>query len=63
MHFELKSAKKCYEKALNYDIDDKLVDRVGKKILLTNRLPNAEFIISTEPDTFDEYYIKDQDFD
>ncbi len=42
--------------ALNEDAQ--LINTIGKQILTSNRLPHAEFIITTSPDTFDDYFIK-----
>ena len=41
---------------INEDI--KLINSIGKNILNSNQLPNAEFIIVNTPDTFDDYFVK-----
>ena len=45
---------------LSASLDDNstLINQIGKNILSSNRLPNAEFIITDTPDTFDDYFIK-----
>ena len=35
-----------------------LVNQIGKSILTSNHLPYAEFVITDQPDTFDDYFIK-----
>ena len=37
--------------------DEELINITGKNILTANHLPDAEFIITSEPDTFDNYFI------
>lgn len=44
--------------AVTLNEDFQLINRIGKSILTSNRLPNAEFIITDSPDTFDDYFIK-----
>ena len=34
-----------------------LVNTIGKSILKSNQLPNAEFVITDSPDTFDDYFV------
>ena len=38
--------------------DVQLINKIGKSILSSNRLPNAEFVITSAPDLFDEYFVK-----
>ena len=35
-----------------------LVNQIGKSLLTSNHLPYAEFVITDQPDTFDDYFIK-----
>ena len=41
--------------AINEDVQ--IINQIGKSILQANRLPSAEFIITSSPDTFDDYFI------
>ena len=34
-----------------------LINTIGKNILTANHLPNAEFVITDSPDTFDDYFV------
>ena len=38
--------------------DVQLINKIGKSILSSNKLPNAEFVITSTPDVFDEYFVK-----
>ena len=38
--------------------DTALINDIGKSILAANHLPQADFIITDVPDTFDDYFIK-----
>ena len=38
--------------------DQALINTIGKNILSSNHLPNAEFVITRTPDTFDDYFLK-----
>jgi len=38
--------------------DSALVNQVGRELLTANHLPSATFVITSEPDTFDDYFIK-----
>jgi len=42
--------------------DTALINDIGKGILAANRLPQADFIITDVPDTFDDYFIKANTF-
>ena len=35
-----------------------LVNQIGRSLLSSNHLPYAEFVITDQPDTFDDYFIK-----
>ena len=37
--------------------DSELINSIGRKLLTANHLPNAEFVITNSPDTFDDYFI------
>lgn len=45
-----------FSAASNEDVTT--INRIGKSLLNSNHLPNAEFIITDTPDTFDDYFIK-----
>jgi hypothetical protein len=38
--------------------DAQLINSIGKKLLDSNHLPDAQFVITDTPDTFDDYFIK-----
>ena len=38
--------------------DSALINQIGRSILDSNHLPNAQFVITKSPDTFDDYFIK-----
>lgn len=38
--------------------DRVLINQIGRSILTSNHLPNAEFVITSSPDTFDDYFVK-----
>ena len=38
--------------------DTLLINSIGKKLLDSNHLPDASFVITDTPDTFDDYFIK-----
>lgn len=38
--------------------DSSLINNIGQNILTSNRLPNAEFVITSTPDLFDDYFVK-----
>ena len=38
--------------------DAMLINNIGRNILDSNHLPNADFIVTDVPDTFDDYFIK-----
>ena len=38
--------------------DSALINQIGKGILASNHLPQADFVITNLPDTFDDYFIK-----
>ena len=38
--------------------DSSLINKIGQNILTSNRLPNAEFVITSTPDLFDDYFVK-----
>ena len=42
--------------------DTALINDIGRSILAANRLPQADFIITDVPDTFDDYFIKANTF-
>ena len=42
--------------------DAALINDIGKSILYANRLPQADFVITDVPDTFDDYFIKANTF-
>lgn len=37
--------------------DGTLINKIGKSMLSSNHLPNAEFVITSSPDTFDDYFV------
>ena len=41
----------------NVNEDVQLINTIGRNILTSNRLPNAEFVITNKPDTFDDYFV------
>ena len=48
-------AKTVFAVALNEDVQ--VINTIGKSLLTSNHLPNAEFVITSSPDTFDDYFI------
>ena len=44
--------------AFEINEDSQLINKIGKSILTSNRLPNAEFVITSTPDIFDDYFVK-----
>ena len=44
--------------ALEINEDTRLINNLGHQILTSNHLPNADFVITDKPDTFDEYFVK-----
>ena len=38
--------------------DASTINQIGKQLLTSNHLPNAEFVITDSPDTFDDYFVK-----
>lgn len=38
--------------------DAMLINNIGRELLKSNHLPNADFIITDKPDTFDDYFVK-----
>ena len=38
--------------------DSALINQIGKGMLTSNHLPQADFVITSAPDTFDDYFIK-----
>ena len=38
--------------------DATLINQIGREMLSSNHLPIAEFVITTSPDTFDDYFVK-----
>lgn len=44
--------------ATSINNDTLLINSIGKKLLDSNHLPSASFVITDKPDTFDDYFIK-----
>lgn len=38
--------------------DSSLINKIGRSILDSNHLPAAQFVITSSPDTFDDYFVK-----
>ena len=38
--------------------DESLINTIGESILSSNHLPKAKFVITSTPDTFDDYFVK-----
>jgi len=44
--------------AIPINEDSALINQIGRSILDSNHLPAAQFIITSTPDTFDDYFVK-----